>query len=118
MSSYLPILLFTVVAIAFPIVVIGLAKLLGAGRYDPVKLEPYECGNPITSEALDHRFSIRFYLIAVLFVVFDVETVFLFPWAVMFRKLALFGFVEMVVFLAILVVGYIYAWRRGALQWV
>ena len=68
--------------------------------------------------AHDTRFSIRYYLIAVLFVVFDVETVFLFPWAVMYRKLALFGFVEMLVFLGILVVGYVYAWKRGALQWV
>ena len=118
MTAYIPILFFTVVAIAFPIVTLLIAKLIGAGRFDPVKAEPYECGNPITSEANEHRFSVRFYLIAVLFVVFDVETVFLFPWAVMFRKLALFGFVEMFVFLAILVVGYVYAWRRGALQWV
>ncbi|MFI5142531.1 MAG: NADH-quinone oxidoreductase subunit A [Thermoanaerobaculales bacterium] len=118
MNEYIPVLLFIVVAVAFPIVTLAITKLLRAGHYDPIKAEPYECGNPITSEAYDHRFSVRFYLIAVLFVVFDVETVFLFPWAVMFRKLALFGFVEMVVFLAILVVGYVYAWRRGALQWV
>jgi NADH-quinone oxidoreductase subunit A len=117
-SQYIPVLLFTVVAIAFPVVTLAIAWLVRAGRYDPVKLEPYECGNPVSSEAYDHPFSVRFYLIAVLFVVFDVETVFLFPWAVMLRKLALFGFVEMLVFLAILVVGYIYAWRRGALQWV
>ena len=118
MTAYIPILIFVVVAVAFPVVTLLLAKLIRAGRYDPVKLEPYECGNPITSEAYDHRFSIRYYLIAVLFVVFDVETVFLFPWAVLFRKLALFGFIEMLVFLAILVVGYVYAWRRGALSWV
>jgi len=117
-DQYIPVLLFIVIAIAFPIVTFALAKLLRAGRYDAIKVEPYECGNPVTSEAHDHRFSVRFYLIAVLFVVFDVETVFLFPWAVMFRRLALFGFVEMLVFLAILVVGYVYAWRRGALQWV
>lgn len=118
MSEYIPVLLFVAIAIAFPIVTLAIAKLIGAGRYDAIKVEPYECGNPITSEAHEHRFSVRYYLIAVLFVVFDVETVFLFPWAVMFRKLALFGFVEMAVFLAILVVGYVYAWRRGALQWV
>lgn len=118
MDQYIPVLLFVAIAVAFPIVTLAIAKVLRAGRYDPVKLEPYECGNPITSEARDHRFSVRFYLIAVLFVVFDVETVFLFPWAVMFRKLALFGFLEMLVFLGILVVGYVYAWRRGALQWV
>ena len=118
MNQYIPVLLFVVVAIAFPILTFAIAKLLRAGQDDAVKVEPYECGNPVTSEARDHRFSVRFYLIAVLFVVFDVETVFLFPWAVMFRKLALFGFVEMLVFLGILVVGYVYAWRRGALQWV
>jgi NADH-quinone oxidoreductase subunit A len=116
--EYIPILLFTLVAIAFPIVTLGITKLLRAGRFDPVKAEPYECGVEARTVAHDTRFSIRYYLIAVLFVVFDVETVFLFPWAVMYRKLALFGFIEMFVFLAILLVGYVYAWRRGALQWV
>jgi NADH-quinone oxidoreductase subunit A len=118
MVEYIPILLFTLVAIAFPIVTLWIAKLLRAGKFDPVKAEPYECGIEPATHALDARFSIRYYLIAVLFVVFDVETVFLFPWAVMYRKLALFGFIEMLVFLGILVVGYVYAWRRGALQWV
>ncbi len=83
----------------------------------PVKAEPYECGVKAPTTAFDTRFSIRYYLIAVLFVVFDVETIFMFPWAVSFDRLALFGFIEMVVFLAILVVGYVYAWRRGALEW-
>lgn len=117
MAQYIPILVFTLVAISFPIITLAIAKLVRAGRYDPVKAEPYECGVPPTSLALEHRVSVRYYLLAVLFVVFDVETVFLYPWAVMFRKLELFGFVEMVVFIAILVVGYVYAWRRGALQW-
>jgi NADH-quinone oxidoreductase subunit A len=118
MSAYIPILLFILVAVSFPIITILIAKLVQAGRHDPVKAEPYECGIKPTSEAHDTRFSVRYYLIAVLFVVFDVETVFLYPWAVMFRKLALFGFIEMFVFLTILVVGYVYAWRRGALSWV
>ena len=118
MTQYIPILVFTLVALSFPILTLLIAKVLRSGRYDPVKAEPYECGVEATTFALEHRFSVRYYLLAVLFVVFDVETVFLYPWAVMFRKLALFGFVEMVVFLAILIVGYIYAWRRGALQWV
>jgi NADH-quinone oxidoreductase subunit A len=117
-SQYIPILLFTVVALSFPIITLLIAGAIRAGRWDPVKAEPYECGVEATTFAHDTRFSIRYYLIAVLFVVFDVETVFLFPWAVMFRKLALFGFLEMFVFLGILVVGYLYAWRRGALQWV
>jgi len=118
MSAYIPILLFILVAVSFPIITILIAKLVQAGRHDAVKAEPYECGIKATSEAHDTRFSVRYYLIAVLFVVFDVETVFLYPWAVMFRKLALFGFIEMLVFLTILIVGYIYAWRRGALSWV
>ncbi len=116
-DHYIPILVFTLVAISFPVILLVLAKIIRAGSPDPVKAEPYECGVRAPTYAHDTRFSIRYYLIAVLFVVFDVETVFLYPWAVIFRKLALFGFVEMMVFLAILLVGYVYAWRRGALEW-
>ena len=82
-----------------------------------VKLAPYECGIEPETDARD-RYSIRFYLVAMLFVIFDVETVFMFPWAVMMDELALFGLIEMIVFLFILVVGYVYAWRKGALDWV
>ena len=117
MESYIPILVFCAVAVGFLIVSLMAAKILrprGSGR---TSREPYECGNEPESFAHDHRFSIRYYLIAVLFVIFDVETVFLFPWAVMFDKLALFGFIEMVVFLGILIVGYVYVWNRGALDW-
>jgi NADH-quinone oxidoreductase subunit A len=117
MEQYVPILVFILVAVSFPIIALGLAKLIRSGSPDPVKGEPYECGVKASTRAFDTRFSIRYYLLAVLFVVFDVETVFLFPWAVIFDRLKLFGFVEMVVFLAILVVGYVYAWRRGALEW-
>ena len=117
MEHYVPILVFALVAISFPIIALLLAKVVRAGSPDPVKGEPYECGVKAPTSALDTRFSIRYYLIAVLFVVFDVETIFLFPWAVTFEKLALFGFIEMFVFLAILLVGYVYAWRRGALEW-
>jgi NADH-quinone oxidoreductase subunit A len=117
MAHYVPILVFSLVAISFPIIVLLLAKVVRAGSPDAVKAEPYECGIKAPTRALDTRFSIRYYLIAVLFVVFDVETVFLFPWAVIFDRLALFGFIEMFVFLAILLVGYVYAWRRGALEW-
>ena len=83
----------------------------------PLKHTTYECGEEPLGESWI-RFHVRYYLYALVYIVFAVETVFLFPWAVMLRKLALFGFIEMVVFLAILVVGYVYAWRRGALQWV
>jgi NADH-quinone oxidoreductase subunit A len=117
MEHYVPILVFTLVAVTIPILLLMLTKVIRAGSPDLVKSEPYECGVEPTSVAFDTRFSIRYYLIAVLFVVFDVETVFLFPWAVSFDRLAVFGFVEMVVFLAILLVGYVYAWKRGALEW-
>jgi len=117
MAHYVPILVFALIAVSFPIVVLLLAAVVRAGSADPVKSETYECGIKAPTHALDTRFSIRYYLIAVLFVVFDVETIFLFPWAVAFERLALFGFIEMFVFLAILLVGYVYAWRRGALEW-
>ena len=118
MAHYIPILLFTLVAIAFPLVTILFAKLIRAGRWDPVKAEPYECGVEPRTLAHDTRFSIRYYLIAVLFVVFDVETIFMFPWAVRYRALGLFGLIEMTLFIGVLVVGYYYVWRKGALTWV
>ncbi len=117
MEHYVPILIFSLVAISFPVVALLIAKVIRSGSPGQVKGEPYECGVKPSTTAFDARFSIRYYLIAVLFVIFDVETIFLFPWAVSFEKLALFGFIEMVVFLAILLVGYVYAWRRGALEW-
>lgn len=119
MSSlpYLPILLFVVIGLAFPVVVMMISAALRPNRPEPVKLERYECG--IESEQdVWGRYSVQYYVIAVLFVIFDVETVFLFPWAVRYQVLGLFGFVEMAVFVAILVVAYAYAWRKGALQWV
>ena len=117
MESYIPVLLFVAVAAGFVVVSLMAAKLLRHGGSGNTNRDPYECGNEPESLALEHRFSIRYYLIAVLFVVFDVETVFLYPWAVMFDKLGLFGFIEMSVFLIILVAGYVYVWRRGALSW-
>ena len=117
MVDYLPILLFVIGAVVFLVVALVAARLLRHAGSGQTNLEPYECGNPPESLAHDHRFSIRYYLIAVLFVIFDVEFIFLVPWAIMFDRLALFGFIEMMVFLAILVVGYIYVWNRGALNW-
>ena len=117
MVEYLPILMFAIAAAVFLVVSLLAAKLLrhsGSGR---TNRDPYECGNEPETLAHDQRFSIRYYLIAVLFVVFDVEFIFLVPWAIMFDQLALFGFIEMMVFLAILVVGYVYVWNRGALNW-
>ena len=115
-SSYIPIAIFVAVATGFALFTLFAAGLLHPQKYNKIKLEPYECGIEPTTDARD-RYSIRYYLVAMLFVIFDVETVFLFPWAVMVDELALFGLIEMVVFLAILVTGYAYAWKKGALDW-
>ena len=117
MGHYFPILIFAVLAAALPLGTILVARAVQRRRPNPAKLEPYECGVEPSSEAFDTRFSVRYFLIAVLFVVFDVETIFLFPWAIMFNRLGLFGLIEMVIFLAILVVGYFYCWKRKALDW-
>jgi len=117
MANYLPILMFILVVTVFLIGILVVARLFRHGGVGKMNLQPYECGNEPSSFAHDNRFSLRYYLLAVLFVIFDVETIFLFPWAVMFDQLALFGFIEMMVFLTILVVGYVYVWKRGALDW-
>jgi NADH-quinone oxidoreductase subunit A len=116
-GNYLPILIFALAAAALPLGTILVARVIQRSRPNPVKLEPYESGIAPTSTAFDTRFSVRYFLIAVLFVVFDVETIFLFPWAVLFHRLGLFGLIEMLVFLVILVVGYFYVWKRQALDW-
>ena len=114
--TYIPILLFLVIAIGFAVFSLCAARLLHSSRRNAVKLEPYECGIEPETDARD-RYSIRYYLIGMLFVIFEVETVFMFPWAVSLGRLAVFGLVEMFVFLFILIVGYAYAWRKGALEW-
>ena len=116
LQVYIPIFLFVLVAAGFAIFTIVFSRLVNAAKPNVVKLEPYECGIEPIGDARD-RYSIRYYLIAMLFVIFDVETVFMFPWAVALDRLALFGLIEMLVFLFILVVGYFYAWRTGALEW-
>ena len=110
-----------VFALAFPLIPIVASVVLAAfrlrpNRPDPIKSDTYECGVETEGDALV-QFNARYYVIALLFVVFDVEAVFLYPWAVAFRQLGLFAFVEAVLFLGILVVGYVYAWRRKALEW-
>jgi NADH-quinone oxidoreductase subunit A len=117
MAAYIPILLFILVALAFPIATLMLARVVRPSNYGKVKMAAYECGVEAEGDARA-RYSVKYYIIAVLFVVFDVEVIFLFPWAVRFNALGLFGFVEMVVFIAILVLGYFYAWKKGALEWV
>jgi NADH-quinone oxidoreductase subunit A len=117
LNAYIPVVLFILVAIGFAIVALVFAALVRPERYNKIKLEPYECGIETLGDARD-RYSIRYYIVAMLFVVFDVETVFMFPWAVIMDRLALFGLIEMIVFLLILIVGYAYAWKQGALEWV
>ena len=119
MASYSVLLVAALVDISVPVLTLFfITPLIRASRANKVKLEPYECGVPATSLAFDHRFSVRYFLIAVLFIVFDVETVFLFPWAIRFKSLGWFGAAEMAVFLAILLIGYFYAWKRKVLTWV
>ena len=108
---------FVAVATGFALFTLVFSSLLHSEKYNKVKLEPYECGIVPVTDARD-RYSIRYYLVAMLFVIFDVETVFMFPWAVIFNRLLLFGLIEMIVFIFILVVGYYYAWQKGALEWV
>jgi NADH-quinone oxidoreductase subunit A len=116
--QYGPILIFfAIAAITFP-ALLWIAKFFRPSFKPTVeKTLPYECGITPESDARG-RYTVRFYLVAILFVVFDVETVFLYPWAVQFQVLGLFGLVEMLVFLGILVVGYIWLWKRGALEWI
>jgi NADH-quinone oxidoreductase subunit A len=115
-SNYLPVLIFMLVAAAF-----GVASLLAGYLVRPshpykAKLAPYESGAPVFHDARTN-IPMRYYIIAMLFVIFDIETVFIFPWAVVFNQLGLFGLVEMLLFIAILLVGYFYAWKKGALEW-
>lgn len=114
--DYLPILILLVVAVGFAAVNLIISHLLGPKRPTRVKLEPYECGMEAVGDAR-LRFSVRFYLIAMLFILFDVEAIFLYPWAVVFRRLKLFGFLEMLVFISILFVCYLYVWKRKGLEW-
>lgn len=116
-EGYVPIFIFVVVSILFPVVTILVAKLIRPSAPFQTKLEAYECGIRAASDSRG-RYTVRFYIVAILFVIFDVETIFLFPWAVRYKALGWFGVAEVVVFLAILVVGYIWAYKKGALEWV
>lgn len=116
LNQYIPVLVMIVVAVGVAGVMIALSQFLGPKVTFREKMEPFECGeNQIVSPKL--RFSVRFYLIAMLFVIFDIEAVFLFPWAVIFQPLGIFGFIEMMVFIFLLGVGLVYVWKKGALEW-
>ena len=116
MREYLPVLMFVVVAVLFAATTIGLSTIIVPRRTNAKKLAPYECGlEPIGTAR--SRFEIKFYLVAVLFILFDIEAVFLYPWAVAFRRLGLYGLIEMTLFILILLVGYVYLLRKRALEW-
>ncbi len=116
--AYIPVLIFAILAAAFPAVTLLIFQLIrpSSGAVG-AKLKPYECGIPAESDARG-RYSMRFYIVAILFVIFDVETVFLFPWAVDYGLLGVYGLISMFLFLGILIVGYVWLYRKGALEWV
>ena len=122
MENYFPILMFVLVGVAIGVLPVAMGFLLAPSRPDPEKLSPYECGFEAFEDAR-MKFDVRYYLIAILFILFDLEVAFLFPWATIFKDIVatesikMFGFVEMLIFVTILVIGYIYAWAKGALEW-
>jgi NADH-quinone oxidoreductase subunit A len=116
LAEYLPTLLFLIVATGIGIALILIGNFLGPKRPSAEKLSPYECGFAAFEDAR-MQFDVRYYLIAILFIVFDLEIAFVFPWALVFRELGVFGLVEMGVFLGLLVIGFVYVWKKGALEW-
>ena len=116
LSNYLPVLIFVLISLAIAVIVIVLGYVLGTRRPDSEKLSPYECGFESFEDAR-MKFDVRYYLVAILFIIFDLEIAFLFPWAIVLDQIGLFGFASMAVFLGILVIGFIYEWKKGALEW-
>ena len=115
-KDYLPIILFLIIALGLSISFVILNFILSPKKPDPEKLSPYECGfEPFNDSRIE--FDVRFYLVAILFIIFDLEIAFLFPWAISLGKIGLFGFISMMIFLFILTVGFIYEWKKGALDW-
>jgi NADH-quinone oxidoreductase subunit A len=116
LAEYLPTLLFLIVAGGIGVALLVVGRVLGPQRPTAEKLSPYECGFGAFEDAR-MQFDVRYYLIAILFIVFDLEIAFVFPWALVFRELGVFGLIEMGVFLALLVIGFVYVWKKGALEW-
>jgi len=114
--DYLPILIFLGIAIAISGVCIGASYVIGSQHPDVAKNSAYECGFDAFSDSR-HKFDVRFYLVAILFIIFDLEVAFLFPWAITLGKLGVYGFWSMMIFLGILTIGFVYEWRKGALEW-
>jgi NADH-quinone oxidoreductase subunit A len=118
LSPYVPIVALFAVAAAFALFSVAIAPIVGPRRYNRAKLEAYECGiEPTPQPVGGGRFPVKFYLTAMLFIIFDIEIIFLYPWAVSFNALGLFGFVEMVLFIGTVFIAYAYVWRRGGLNW-
>ncbi len=117
LSEYLPVVILAALALAFAVLSLAASALVRPSRPTPAKLAPYECGIEPERLPKGERFSVSFYVVAMLFIIFDIETIFLFPWAVGFRQLGLFGLVEMAVFIGLVFVAYVYVWRRGGLDW-
>ncbi len=116
LENYLPILIFIVVGIAMGVMPMAIGSLLAPNHPDSEKLSPYECGFEAFEDSRT-RFDVRYYLVAILFIIFDLEIAFLFPWAVTLQQIGMFGFLAMMLFLGILVIGFVYEWRKGALEW-
>jgi NADH-quinone oxidoreductase subunit A len=116
LGNYLPVFLFILVGIGVGLVPMALGKILGPSNPDPEKISPYECGFDAFEDAR-MKFDVRYYLVAILFILFDLETAFLFPWGVALKEIGWPGYVSMVVFLLEFVVGFVYIWKKGALNW-
>ena len=116
LSQYLPILIFLVVAAVISVIAVGLSLVMGTQKPDSEKVSAYECGFEAFGEA-SAKFDVRFYLVAILFIIFDLEVAFLFPWAISFYDLGMYGFWSMMIFLGVLTIGFIYEWKKGALEW-
>lgn len=116
-QAYAPLLIHFLVAMALAGAILLASSLVGRHRPNPAKQQPYECGISPTGDARE-PFSVQFYLVAMVFILFDIEAIFLYPWAYVYRQLRWFGFVEMLIYIAILLVGYVYLWKKGALDWV
>jgi len=117
LSDYLPIAMMGVLAVTFGVASLGASALLRPHRPNRPKLSAYESGNDPVRLPGGERFSVKFYVVAMLFIIFDIETIFLFPWAVTFRQLGLFGLIEMAVFIGLVFVAYVYIWKKGGLDW-
>jgi NADH-quinone oxidoreductase subunit A len=117
LTDYLPVVVLAVFATIFAIGSLALSALVRPNRPTPTKLMAYECGNDPVRLPRGERFSVKFYIVAMLFIIFDIETIFLFPWAVSFRSLGLFGLIEMAIFIALVFFAYVYIWRKGGFEW-